>query len=325
MKIERPATEVAQSINAARRPLLGTIFISPSEPRLRAGWRLLLQTLLELVIVVTLSIAMILVPGYLLSAYADMQTLPGLGLGELKGLVAITLSVLVARRFLDHRSLAGLGLAISPRTLRDLAVGAGIGAIMMALLFVSNLLLGWIAIDGFAWSHDSPQAIAINLLGFLAVYLLVAWNEELMSRGYHLQTIASGMNMLWAVILSSAVFGMMHLLNSNGSWAGAVGCTLAGVLLCFAYVRSGQLWLGIGLHTTWNFFEGVVFGFPVSGLNNYRLVRIAIHGPQAWTGGPFGPEAGWLIVPIIAVGAALIHAYGGRNRSPDAPTTNAAV
>jgi len=146
--------------------------------------------------------------------------------------------------------------------------------------------------------------------------VFVAWNEELMSRGYHLQTIASGMNMTWAVILSSAVFGMMHLLNSNGSWAGAAGCTLAGLLLCFAYLRSGRLWLGIGLHTTWNFFEGVIFGFPVSGLNNYRLIRIAIQGPQAWTGGPFGPEAGWLIVPILAVGATLIYTLGrGKPRS----------
>jgi len=105
--------------------------------------------------------------------------------------MAITLSVLVRDDSSTHRSLAGLGLVISPRTLRT-GNRRGIGATMMAFLFVSNLLLGWIAIDGFAWSHDAPEAIAINLLGFLVLYLLVAWNEELMSRGYHLQTIASG-------------------------------------------------------------------------------------------------------------------------------------
>lgn len=325
MDIEQPTTAFAQSKDANRRPLARRIFISPFESRLRAGWRFLLQTLMELAIVVGLTIALIAVPGYLRSAYADMETLPGLGLGEVKGLVAVTLSIVVARRFLDHRSLTSLGLVTSAHAIRDLAIGAGIGAVMMGLLFIVSWLLGWAVIDSFAWSIDAPATVAANLIGFLLLYVLVAWNEELMSRGYHLQTIASGMNMLWAVILSSAVFGMMHLLNSNGSWAGAVGCTLAGVLLCFAYIRSGHLWLGIGLHTAWNFFEGVVFGFPVSGLNNYRLIRIAIQGPQAWTGGAFGPEAGWLIVPVIALGAALIYAFGGRMRGSGTSTQRAVV
>jgi uncharacterized protein len=56
-------------------------------------------------------------------------------------------------------------------------------------------------------------------------------------------------------------------------------------------------------------FEGVVFGFPVSGLDIYALTRIQVHGPELWTGGAFGPEAGLIVLPSLLVGALLIYLY----------------
>ena len=84
--------------------------------------------------------------------------------------------------------------------------------------------------------------------------------------------------------------------------------------LLMAYLRTGQLWLSIGLHIGWNFFEGVVFGFPVSGLDIYRLIRHQIQGPEIWTGGAFGPEAGLIVLPALVIGAVLIYLYT-RNRT----------
>ncbi len=87
------------------------------------------------------------------------------------------------------------------------------------------------------------------------------------------------------------------------------GSFFAGVYLAYAYIRTKQLWLSIGLHIGWNFFEGVVFGFPVSGLATYTLSRINVHGPELWTGGAFGPEAGLIILPSLIVGGILIYLY----------------
>jgi len=101
----------------------------------------------------------------------------------------------------------------------------------------------------------------------------------------------------------------LHLGNPNATWYSAAGIFLAGLFLAYAYVRTGQLWLSMGLHLGWNFFEGVVFGFPVSGLDIYRLLRIQVHGPELWTGGAFGPEAGLIVVPGLLLGTALIYGY----------------
>jgi len=152
-----------------------------------------------------------------------------------------------------------------------------------------------------------------NVLLFFVIFIFVGWNEELLSRGYHLQTIASGINLFWGVIISSAVFGLVHLGNPHATWISAAGIFFAGAYLAYAYIRTRQLWLPIGLHIGWNFFEGVVFGFPVSGLDIYALTRIQVHGPELWTGGPFGPEAGLIVLPALLVGAGLIYLYS-KNR-----------
>jgi len=151
--------------------------------------------------------------------------------------------------------------------------------------------------------------VVTSVLGTFVAFVFVGWNEELLSRGYHLQTIASGINLFWGVIISSAVFGLLHLGNPNATWVSAAGIFFAGLYLAYGYIRTKQLWLSIGLHIGWNFFEGVVFGFPVSGLDIYPLLRIKVHGPELWTGGAFGPEAGLIVLPSLILGALLIYLY----------------
>ena len=179
----------------------------------------------------------------------------------------------------------------------------------MGFIYLIQWGLGWLTFDGFAWETDSLLTVLGGTLGMFAVFIVVGWNEELLSRGYHLQTIASGLNLFWGVVLSSTVFGVLHLANPNATWISAAGIFFAGLFLAYGYLTTKQLWLSIGLHLGWNFFEGVVFGFPVSGLDIYRLMRITIHGPELWTGGAFGPEAGLVVLPGLLLGAALIFVY----------------
>ena len=289
------------------RSLLSKIFISSDEPRLRAGWRLLIQTILYILFgVIVFNIAALLPFGTGSFSLLMQQVL---------NLVVVTGSVYVARRWLDKRSFESLGLSLSRQTWIDILAGIGITFVQMGFIYIIMLAFGWLTFEGFAWQFDPISTVITGVLTYFIVFIFVGWNEELMSRGYHLQTIASGLNLFWGVVISSAVFGIAHLGNPNATWVSAAGIFFAGIYLAYGYIRTKQLWLPIGLHIGWNFFEGVGFGFPVSGLDIYALLRIKISGPELWTGGAFGPEAGLIILPSILVGGILIYWFTSNRES----------
>lgn len=290
------------------RSRLGQIFLSSSEPRLRAGWRLLIQVLMQVGFTVFASLV-IFIPYNLLTGSTGLSGLPYLGFSEIIEILTVTLSVYLARRFLDKRSFASLGLTMNKQAIQDILTGIGITFIMMGSIFFLEMMLGWLSFGSFAWTIEPVQNVVAQVLLFFLVFIVVAWNEELMSRGYHLQTLASGINLLWGLIISSAIFGILHLANPHATWISALGILFAGLFLGYAYIRTRQLWLSIGMHLGWNFFEGVVFGFPVSGLDIYHLTHINVSGPELWTGGAFGPEAGLILLPAIAIGTYLVYLY----------------
>lgn len=239
--------------------------------------------------------------------------LPGfklnLTIGQIIEMLAITLSVFLARWLLDRQSIFSLGLKLRRRALLDATIGTSITFVIFSFIYAIMSLVGWIRFEGFAWQETPLSQIAEEMSLAFLLFIVVGWNEELLSRGYHLQTIASGLNLTWGIILSSAVFGLLHLGNPNATWVSAAGIFFAGLFLAYGYIRTKQLWLPIGLHIGWNFFEGPVFGFPVSGLETFRLVNLHVSGPELWTGGAFGPEAGLIILPALALGTSLIYLY----------------
>src|SRR6266498_4082 len=283
-----------------KRSLLATIFLSPQEPRLRAGWRLLIQTVLYLVLAIIFTI----VAAFLGAGIGSLGIV-----SEILDFLAVLASVYIARRWLDKRSLESLGLKFSAQSIIDIFAGIGISFLQMGFIYAVTLLIGWLTFKGFAWNFDPINVVIAGVLNFFIIFVIVGFKEEILSRGYHLQTIASGINLFWGVIISSAIFGLLHLANPNATWISAAGIFFAGLYLAYGYIRTKQLWLSIGLHIGWNFFEGVVFGFPVSGLNIYPLIRIDVQGPEIWTGGAFGPEAGLIVLPSLILGAVLIYLY----------------
>ena len=224
---------------APKRNILAQIFISLDEPRLRAGWRLLIQTLLLFVLGIVVSFA-----GVLLNTSGSATTI----LNQILNLIAITGSVYIARRWLDKRSFESLGLKLNSQSFIDILAGIGITFLQMGFIYILMLTFGWLTFKGFAWEFDTLSTVISETVLFFIVFIFVGWNEELLSRGYHLQTLASGINLFWGVIISSAVFGLLHLGNPNATWVSAAGIFFAGIFLAYAYIRTKQLWLSIGLH-----------------------------------------------------------------------------
>lgn len=289
--------------------LLRKIFISPGESRLRAGWRLLVQQFLMLVVML-----MVVIPvGVVVFLAPQTETV----LLLLASDIPMVVSVWAARVWVDRRSLASLGLRLNPQAVKDVIIGTAIAAVQIAFLFVLLLAFGWLQLDGFAWEGQAVLAVAGWLLIWLALFALVGFAEELFSRGYQLQNLEVGLNStFWAVVLSSGVFGLLHITNPNATLVSVLGVIFAGLFLAYPYLRTRQLWMSIGMHLGWNYFLGPVFGFPVSGITTFQLFKISVGGPKVFTGGEFGPEAGLVVLPALAIGALLVTLVT-RGRNPE--------
>jgi membrane protease YdiL (CAAX protease family) len=297
------------------RTWLQRFFISTTENRLRAGWRLLGQGLLMLVSVAVFGG----LGSYLLGSLENISFASFLLLTSLIISLAITLSIFIARRFLDRRTFTSLGLQGNKQALFDLLFGFALTGLMLGLIFLVEWAFGWLEVESFAWQVENFGNLIISVLTVLLIFALGSWQEELLSRGYWLQNLSEGLNRSLGVLLSSAIFALVHVLNPNLSWLAFVGLFLSGLFLAYGYLRTNQLWLPIGLHLGWNFFEGTVFGFPVSGQYFYQLIRQSVSGPELITGGAFGPEAGLILIPILLLGTAGIYLYtlGRDTAQPD--------
>jgi uncharacterized protein len=299
----------------AQRSFLRRIFISPDEPRLRAGWRLLIHTILLIISLLIFS-NIFGVIGYLtntvdLQAVASGQDL-GLTILTLATPVAFTLATWIARRFLDRRSFVSLGFRLDRHVGLDLAFGFLLPAVLFGLIYAFEAGMGWLTFQGTALQNGSWGGAFWGLLAGLVLFIIVGYQEELLSRGYHLQNLADGLNLPWGILLSSSVFALLHLANPSADWVSTLGILFAGFFLAYGWVRTGKLWLPIGLHIGWNFFEGTVFGFPVSGTGGFNFIHQTVAGPKLITGGGFGPEAGLVVLPAMALGAVAIWWYTRR-------------
>lgn len=284
----------------SQRSIFARIFISPDEPRLRAGWRLLAQWILMII-----TLGLVTIPlAILANVFSGLNNISGLLFSTGLPFVA---SVYLARRYLDKRSFTSLGLKRDKNAVRDIFTGIGIAGIMMGFVFIIELSAGWLEYQDWGWNVKSPFEFGISFVIWGTAFLAVGFYEELFSRGYQFQNLEEGLNTPLAVIISSTFFGVLHLSNPNSNWAAVLGITIAGLFFAYAYLRTRQLWLPIGLHIGWNFFEGPVFGFPVSGLETVRIALHQIDGPTLFTGGAFGPEAGLVLLPAIALGTLLVY------------------
>ena len=292
------------------------LFYSPDEGRLRSGWRLLVLFFLTLLFSVVFSIPFTSI----LLQSPSRNTIFFLVNGVV-GALTYTSSVYIARHWLDHRAFQDLGLRWHAEAARDLIAGVVMAGLMMAAIYALEWALGWLQFQAFAWQTQPVSQVVQASLLMLVAYVLTGWGEELLFRGYIMQNLISGLNEYWGVVLSAILFALVHLANPHPSIDAVIGLVLSGMFFAWAYLRTRLLWLPIGIHIGWNFFEGTVFGFPVSGTNPFMLLRQSVSGPAVITGGPFGPEAGLVLLLALLIGFLLIFAYTrNREASPNLQT-----
>lgn len=271
------------------------------------------------VAILVLVTAVLTIPPVLVLSVLDVALLMGAGVGTtllstgLSGIGAVV-GVWLAGRYIDRRRFADFGMGIDREWWLDCGFGLALGALLMSGIFLVQLAAGWIEVrEVFA-----GEALLWVVAGSLALFLIVGVYEELLLRGYLLTNLAEGARgtlgvagaIVFATLASSIAFGALHASNPNATLVSTLAISFAGVMLALGYLLTGELAIPIGLHITWNLFQGTVYGFPVSGLDfGASIVDVEQGGPAVVTGGSFGPEAGLLGFGAMVAGCLLTVAW----------------
>lgn len=265
--------------------------MNATSPKIKRGWiRILL-----LVIPYLLFIGLFQYAGYEVAGVSLMEIESDATLSMSAHFIISAFSFLgtalivwLFRRYVDRESFVSLGLqarGFGKETLLGLAMGFGI----MGLGYV---LLDWA--DQIAFKQINFNMM--DLLLSLGLFVMVALTEELLMRGYVLHNLLKSCNRYVALGISSVIFSLMHGANPNVDWFSLTELTLAGLLFGLSYLYTRSLWFPIALHFSWNFFQGTIFGFNVSGLDHYSLIEQERLMDTIWNGGAFGFEGSVLSV-----------------------------
>jgi membrane protease YdiL (CAAX protease family) len=220
-----------------------------------------------------------------------------------------------ASRVLDRRRFTDYGFHVGRRWWIELGLGLGLGVLLMVVTGTLELAMGWVRItDTFVSAPGQPFAATI-LLGLVAVAAVV-FGEEASYRGYPIKNFTEGLGTSgWAkvaaVSIPASYFGMAHMTNPGATWLSTTNTVLFGLLCGTAYVITGELAFPIGLHFAWDYIQAFVFGVTGTGSHYGALLVLAPSGSagSAWTGLPYGVEAGALGTLALAIGFLLLAAW----------------
>lgn len=208
-------------------------------------------------------------------------------------IVASLILTLLFRKLIDKASIKSLGFGWKGFA-RERSIGCLTGVflcLVIAIVLWVMQLLQW-------YVEDIPVQ---GLFTSFIIMIAVALAEELVFRGYVLNNLMESMKPQAALLLSAIVFAILHSLNPNFNLTAFLNILLAGLLLGINYIFTRNLWFSIMLHLSWNFVQGPVLGFKVSGLELPTLLQQNLRGSILLTGGEFGLEASWLTLIVFSI------------------------
>ena len=262
---------------------------------------------------------------FILAAYVFGWALTGMA--YLAGIVATSLLAAgfanwLSLRIFEARHLVDAGLWWNRDSRSNLGIGLAGGAGAAALVLAPALLFR--AAHLVATPLDRPSVG--SMIFFIVVLGAGVIGEELLFRGYGFQVLLAAAGPYATILPTGVLFALLHGSNPNATWFGLANTAAFGILFGYAYLRSRDLWLPIGLHMGWN-FTLPLFGVNLSGLRiNVTGYEMSWTAGALWSGGEYGPEASILTsVVVLALFAYLLKAPIRRQFSPiaDPPAESA--
>ena len=288
-----------------------------SRGTLRSGWRALVFVFVFAF--VSSILAIVVIKGAEATGLdLDGSSPPTFVLNAVVSLIsALGLGWLCAR-YLEDLPFRSLGAAFTQNWHKHFGIGAVLGSATLAIAIFTAYMGGGLRFT--LNSSSAPGEIARSLAISLLVFGAAAAFEEILFRGYVLQTFArSGLAWL-AIILTAVFFGAVHMGNPNSGIISSTNTILAGIWFGIAYLKTRDLWFVWGLHLMWNWTQGAIFGVEVSGITSVisaPLFREADSGPVWLTGLEYGIEGGIVCTVALVISGLLIYKLPGLEPDPE--------
>ncbi len=247
------------------------------------------------------------IPFGLIYDKADGVKMPLLIINEVLMLISTFCSIWILCRYRSF-SFGSLGLSMKGRW-KDLLWGMLFASALYAVGFGTSLLLGVVEVTEVTFH---PTALSVTFF----FCLLVAVVEEVTMRGFILgRLLNGGVNRFWALLISSLLFSLLHLFNPNFTFLPFLNIILAGFLLGTSYVYTRNLAFPISLHLFWNWIQGPILGYEVSG-NILGESLLLTHLPEAsiLNGGAFGFEGSIICTVLIMIGTGVLLLFYSNHR-----------
>jgi membrane protease YdiL (CAAX protease family) len=283
------------------------IFIN-ERGRVRSGWRLLIFLILFLLASLAVDALFIPLLGSHDAARQFFRSVWGNVIGRALVIVIATFVGWLCGRVLEDLPFRALGWALHRGWLRDFVLGSllGCGSLLLAIL-LATVFGGYT----FAFASSDVLPAALKMLVLAAGFWIIAGAaEEVVLRGYPLQTLLRSLPAWIPLVLTAILFAWGHLQNPNVVPGFTFANTmLAGIWLAVAYLRTRSLWLPVGIHWAWNWTLGTLLGLPVSGTNmltSVALIPTTDRGPAWLTGGAYGIEGGAACTVALLISTVFI-------------------
>lgn len=262
------------------------------EGEVRSGWKILILFLVEYILL----FIMANIIGSLVVISGSMRENIYIILMFSQEIVLI-LTPILSWKVLFKNDLSLIGLkSLNKKEIKNLILGLVMGIIAITLAFILILL----SKSGVLVNSLLEPRFSLSLVLYLILFILVGFAEELLSRGYIIGAMEASNNNKWfAIMVSAVIFSLMHYGNNGFSFIPFLNIFLVGILFGVMYVKTKSIWLSTGFHITWNFFQGCIYGMPVSGITTPKLYEMTFVGNSILNGGTFGPEGGLIVTMVI--------------------------
>jgi membrane protease YdiL (CAAX protease family) len=224
-------------------------------------------------------------------------------------LLGTLITIWLMMKFADEKPFHTLGFK-NHLIGKDICKGIFLGFIIMLLGFSILYFTNQIEVQNVVFDSKS-------FFFGLFLFIFVGIAEEVLVRGYILKNLLASFNNYIALFISAIIFSVLHLGNPFMDFISFTQLFVIGFLFGIPYVITRKLWFSIALHFSWNFFQGTVFGFNVSGNQHFSIIQTKFNTPTIWNGGYFGFEGSilCLLLQLMVISVILFEYRKKRKKS----------